>query len=424
MRRQYNLGSLATFSVEHAFLDGVLRGLRSGFISSREYVQLCQCNNLADFKLALGDTDYCSILSNVNDLTEDIIYKKCQDKFVAEFEYLRGQAVGPASTFLDFITYLPMIENISFIVSSLIKRSNSGEDVVPAELLAKCPHPLGMDPHLKLLFAFEPGGDGKDNGLVELYSTVLIDTPVARYFSTYFAGAVSGSDRGQGAFASMSKEYEEREFEVITEEIKKLCMEDFFDYTQQLGGETSEAMRNILEWEADSRAINITINSFNSDLNKPAQREDDRKRLYCNFGQLYPNATLGLSQDASSFMKTTGVSAPSFSRVSDQASLEQALQPYIIYHNLYQVANESKSLVDDRKTFLDVMNEHEVRMLTRLFDGQSHLACFYAWYKLKMYELRNLKWILGCIAQGASSKRKSQRITHINFCLEGEKSQR
>lgn len=55
-------------------------------------------------------------------------------------------------------------------------------------LLAKC-LPLGASPHLRSIMTFE-NFDNAD-GLVELYRTVLIDTPVAPYFEKYFNSEVT-----------------------------------------------------------------------------------------------------------------------------------------------------------------------------------------------------------------------------------------
>ncbi len=54
-------------------------------------------------------------------------------------------------------------------------------------LLSKC-LPLGSSPHLRSIMTFE-NFDNSD-GLVELYRTVLVDTPVAPYFEKYFNSEV------------------------------------------------------------------------------------------------------------------------------------------------------------------------------------------------------------------------------------------
>jgi len=50
-------------------------------------------------------------------------------------------------------------------------------------------------------------------------------------------------------------------------------------------------MEEILAFEADRRAINITVNSFGTDLSK-----DERAKLYPLMGRLYPNGTMAMQR--------------------------------------------------------------------------------------------------------------------------------
>ena len=45
-------------------------------------------------------------------------------------------------------------------------------------------------------------------------------------------------------------------------------------------------MHTLLQFEADRRSINITLNSFGTELN-----QDDRAKLYPKLGLLYPEGT-------------------------------------------------------------------------------------------------------------------------------------
>jgi len=214
---------------------------------------------------------------------------------------------------------------------------------------------------------------------------------VARYFSAYFNRELASSSASSG----IGKVYEEEEFEVITERLQKLCLEDFYQFTQRLGGDTAEIMRDVLGWEADSRALNITMGSFNTPLNDPSARDGDRKSLYCNFGAFYPEGTYGHPE-----------SEMSFSRISDNQSLADCLESsYKPYHELWVAAAESNG----EKKFTNVMDEHEVKVMKLAFDSQSHFAAFYGWFKLKQLELRNIKWILSCITQRVKDHKKKNR---------------
>merc|ERR1712000_26802 len=63
------------------------------------------------------------------------------------------------------------------------------------------------------------------------------------------------------------------------------------NYPEMAFTPTGEIMSEILEFEADRRAINITINSFGTELTK-----EQRRKLYPEFGKLYPEGMLMLSR--------------------------------------------------------------------------------------------------------------------------------
>jgi len=372
VRHFHSPGSLMSFNMEHGFSEALLRGFKSGFLKEVEYRQLCQCDNLDDVKLTLGDTDYCNVLQNQNKLNPEIILNRCRQKNIKEFEFLRSQAVGSLATFLNFVTWEHLIKNICFVISGMIKGSD------PETLLSKC-NPLGYSPHLKSVMTFE--NDTVSDGLTELYRTVLVDTPVARYFETYFNSDMKHEQVGRDVQREIQRIYNTQEIDVITNMLQKLWLEDFYDYSQSLGGETAATMKELLEFEADRRAIMITMNSFETFLNEPSNRDKERQALYCNFGTLYPEATLN-----------------SFNKVADMQQLGVALQPYAVYRELWKRATETGRPV------ADLLAEYEVRLMLLAFMGQSHFAAFYAFLKLKEREEYNLKWIVSCINQRRDPK--------------------
>lgn len=83
-------------------------------------------------------------------------------------------------------------------------------------------------------------------------------------------------------------------------------------------------MKDLLEFEADRRAISIMINSFATPLNDPLRRQE-RASMFASFGTLYPSAI------------------EKFSQVGDMSQLGAVLEDYKPFHLLWQRAhNEGK----------------------------------------------------------------------------------
>lgn len=245
----------ASTSTTQCFTRNQLYLNRSGLTSALWYL---------DVKLQLGPAygDFLAALPP-NPSTSSLA-GKTTEKLVAEFRYLQAQATGSIARFMEYLTYGYMIDNVALLITGTLHERDT------RELLERC-HPLGWFETMPVLCVA--------TNIEELYNSVLVETPLAPYFK----GSLSHQD------------LDELNIEIVRNMLYKNYLEDFHRFVNSepglKGTPTAEVMSEALEFEADRRAINITLNSFGTELSKA-----ERKKLYPEFGKLYPEGSLMLSR--------------------------------------------------------------------------------------------------------------------------------
>lgn len=337
---------MLSFNVDNGYLEGVVRGYMNGLLTGQQFQTLTQCENLEDLRMQLSATDYGNFLANEpSPLTTSVVLDRATRRMVVQFEYLRENAVYPLSKFLDFITYAYMIDNVILLITGTLHERDTHE------LLERC-HPLGWFDTLPALSVA--------NTVDELYQTVLVETPLAPYFRDCLSAA----------------DLDDLNIEIIRNTLYKAYLEDFYQFSSSLGGVTTEAMQELLAFEADRRVISITVNSFGTGLTK-----EERARLFPAIGKLYPSGNNALARaDDVDQVKAVCDMVPEYKAFFDAPPGQEEAQ------------------LDHLE---DKFSKEEVRINKILTIQQFNFSIFYAWTKLKEQEIRTLGWIAECIAQGA-----------------------
>ncbi|KZV98849.1 ATPase, V0 complex, subunit D [Exidia glandulosa HHB12029] len=347
------------FNVSSGYLEGIVRGYKSGLLTQGNYANLTQCETLDDFRMQLSSTDYGNFLANEPlPITTSTIADKATQLLVDQFNYLRANAVEPLRKFLDYMTYAYMIDNVVLLITGTLHERDTHE------LLERC-HPLGVFDTMPALCVA--------TNVEELYQSVLVETPLAPYFRECLSAA----------------DLDDLNIEIIRNALYKAYLEDFHEFSQSIGGPTADCMHEILAFEADRRSINITINSLKTDLSK-----EQRAKLFPTIGRLFPEGNNQLA------------------RADEIDQVRQACESVSDYRAFFDNSGAGANThtngdADDSSAIgrlEDKFFATEVHLNKQAFMQQFQFGVFYSYVKLKEQEIRSLTWIAECIAQDAKDR--------------------
>ncbi|KAM0753614.1 ATPase, V0 complex, subunit D [Meredithblackwellia eburnea MCA 4105] len=339
------------FNAHAGYLEGVLRGFKAGLLTQSQYSNLTQCETIEDFRMQLGATDYGNFLANETPpISTSTIAEKATQRLVDEFNYIRSNSVQPLTKFLDYMTYAYMIDNVVLLITGTLHERDTHD------LLERC-HPLGKFETMATLCVA--------TNVEELYTTVLVETPLAPYFRDCLS----------------AQDLDDLNIEIIRNTLYRSYLEDFHNFVLSLGSPTSDIMSPLLCFEADRRSLNITINSFGTGLSK-----EQRAKLFPSIGRLYPEGTSALA------------------RADDIDQVKAVLDGVVEYRPFLDTSGSSSGGDGGVGGLEDHFFQYEVSLNKLAFMQQFQLGVFYSFFKLKEQEIRSLTWIAECIAQNAKDR--------------------
>jgi V-type H+-transporting ATPase subunit d len=313
------------------------------------------------------------------------------ERLVMQFEHIRAQAFEPLATFLDYVTYSYMIDNILL----LLRGSIHAKPV--ADLLQRC-HPLGKFDAMAVVAACETPE--------ELYTTILIDRtlcPVGKYFEQYMNDVAAKSNgKMDGGASVVGAHFSDASIEVVRNVLYKAYLEDFHAFCLGLGDVTADNMGGILDFEADRRVVSMKLNLLDM-MGAGMDAGDDLSDLHEVFPRCGKLFTLsGPGDMAISPGCGDPCPAPLHEKIIGAKSREAVEEAMCAVTEYKKIVDEHS--MSQEASYDALFYKHEVYLNEMSFENQMHYGIFYSFMKLREQEIRNIEWIANCIEQGQKQR--------------------